>query len=79
MMTMPQDYSQILERSNCKTLAECRVQALITKVYKACNGISPGYIREIFLPKICMIFARQTSLKCFETEQQIMGQRLLNA
>ena len=61
MMTMPQDYSQILERSNCKTLAECRVQALITKVYKACNGISPGYIREKFLPKISMYNLHKTN------------------
>ena len=36
------DYSQLLERPNCKSLAECREKALITEVYKAWNGISPG-------------------------------------
>jgi hypothetical protein len=44
-------YSSLLEKSHCNSLEETRLQALVTEVYKARNGISPVYIREMFTPK----------------------------
>jgi hypothetical protein len=43
------NYSTLLEKSNCKTLEESRLQALVTE---ACKGPAPEYIKELFVPKI---------------------------
>jgi len=47
------DYSTLLYLSNCISLEERRLQCILCEVYKACRGLAPLYISDLFKRKEC--------------------------
>ncbi len=56
------DYSDLLKKANTCTIETRWKRQLVTKVYKAVNGLAPSYISDMFQEKIVNYNLRRSKL-----------------